>query len=277
MIFSKAKPGIGWRNICACVFMLSTTLIVTAKPSLAAYQKPKNSRVTTTETLPTGVRSETFSQDGLPLTLLAPKYHVGSTQLTHPTFAWYIPVETPLDVEFQVYEILGPDDFQKVLDTPVTFTSNQGVMSYTLPQDMDGLKPCTEYVWEISLQYGTQRNETTEASAQIRVTEDAHAPTPFSGESLEPAEQLAASGLWYDALGLLLTDIPAGPEANRLRDNLLTELAAIEAIDEAEAADDIEDTNEAEAANEAEATEPDDSGLSHSQSILEIINRLREP
>lgn len=241
--------------------VVSATATWSAMPvdGLAAYRRPSTSRtIIRQETTTSGGRGGGVSQDGLPLTLLAPKHHVGQTNSTHPTFAWFVPVERELEGAFQIYEITGAGKFHKVLDTPQILTSTQGVMSYTLPHETAGLKPGADYVWQVFFKYGPRPSQVEQVRAQIRVVDEATpVPVPLSENPLEQAEQLAEAELWYDALALLVDDPSGSQEVTALQARLLEQLANIEATDESAITD-------------------DSPIVSHSQALLEIINRLIE-
>ena len=123
-----------------------------------AYNPPSDGSVPDTSSDTGGGRTCGISQDDLPLTPLAPKqHHIGHTQSSHPTFTWFVPIDTALDGEFQIYEKTEAG-YQSVLAEPHTFTSSQGVMTFTLPSVEAGLQPDTEYVWQVLLRCGASES-----------------------------------------------------------------------------------------------------------------------
>ena len=243
---AQSVPAVTAKRLKYLSSALSIALLLfpLALTSLAAYRRPRNARPPSTATSTSGARNGgainggAIAQNGLQLTLLAPQQHVGQSQSTHPTLEWFIPVENELQGELQIYEITEADStnrlqdsFQRVLDSPYTFTSEQGLMSFTLPAEMEGLKPNTNYIWQVLLRYGPRPSDIFMVRSQIEIIENA-SPTALLTTTQQIAteiEQLSEAGLWYDAIALI-SQLPHY-EATLLRNTLLLELADIEAAD----------------------------------------------
>ena len=253
---------------------LSLSLLSLTLPSLASagYIPPESTRPPSTATGTTGGRNGTLSVDnGLLPILLATLQHVGISQSTHPTFEWFIPVDSTLEGEFRLYEITETvedpetgklkDTFRNVLEAPYPFTSEQGFMSYTLPEDIEGLHPNTHYVWQVVLRYGPRESDSFKIRSQIEIVERPSLSPTLDGdpqnetEKIDQIEQLAEAGLWYDALALTSQLSPSA--ANTQRNALFLALAEIEATDE-----------EASNSPETEATDIESGyGMSHSEAL----------
>ncbi len=269
---------------------LSLLLLPLAMPGLAAYRRPRNARPPSTATSTSGARNgSAIAHNGLQLTLLAPQQHVGQSQSTHPTFEWFVPMESALQGEFQLYEIQESEDvaetgkpaveFQRVLETPHEFVSEQGFMSFTLPEEIEGLKPNTNYIWQVLLRYGPRPSDIFMVRSQIEIVENT--PTlssnisAVSEASLQTAvriEQLSEAGLWYDALALA-AELPPS-EVNFERNTLLLALAAIETAD-ISADSSVEADSAAIDSATAEASESIEETLdetSHSQALRQIAD-----
>jgi len=236
---------------------LAILLAPLALPSAATYKRPSNARPPNTATSTSGARQgSAIAPGGLPLTLLAPQQHVGQSRATHPTFEWFVPVEYSLRGEFQLYEVIGADEiaengepqsefqdeFRRVLETPHEFESQQGFMSFTLPEELAGLKPNTSYIWQVLLRYGPRSSNIVKVRSQIEIVEGTspalQTTRPQPIETLPPGdatqtsnaaqiEQLSELGLWYDALALTTQLLPG--EANEQRRELFLSLARLEA------------------------------------------------
>lgn len=234
----------------ACLRLLGSTLTLAlslfplALPSFADYVPPPGRRPPSTATSTTGRRNGGLMADsGLQPTLLAPQQHVGQSQLPYPTFEWFVPGSTRLQGEFQLYEIIGTgeisetDDlqgeFRRVLAEPHRFVSQQGFMSFTLPENVDALKPNTQYIWQVLLRYGPRASDVFIMRSQIEIVEDSTSQqtvalgTPIGTTQVQ---QLAEAGLWYDALALTAQLPPS--EATVQRNSLLLALAELEANDD---------------------------------------------
>lgn len=260
---------------------LGLLLFPLALPSIAGYTRPRNARP------PSGATSSTTSggrNGSAQLTLLAPQQHVGQSQSTHPTFEWFIPAEQVLPGEFQLYEITGTGDipetgevqgeFRRVLETPYKFVSEQGFMSFTLPEEMEGLTPNTQYIWQVLLRYGPRASDIYKVRSQIEIVERPSLTPPTTGAPLptaaEQIEQLSEAGLWYDALALTTQLSPN--EANEQRTTLLLELADVEEAMTAE-----ETTTEANTTGEITALETTNSGQnSDERSHSEVLRQIAD-
>ncbi|NJL82429.1 MAG: DUF928 domain-containing protein [Chloroflexaceae bacterium] len=78
---------------------------LSAGPARADYTPPPEDRPTGTQTAPSSSRSgscQTAHQGHL--ALLAPQLHLGRTTSTHPSFVWYVPSQSPVSLEFRLFE-----------------------------------------------------------------------------------------------------------------------------------------------------------------------------
>ena len=267
---------------------LALLLFPLALPSLAAYKRPRNARPPSSATSTSGARhGSAIAQNGLQLTLLAPQQHVGQSQSSHPTFEWFIPIENTLQGEFQLYEITGTGEipengdpqgeFQRVLEPPYEFVSEQGFMSFTLPADMAGLKPNTQYIWQVLLRYGPRSSDIFKVRSQIEIVDSA-TPQITEADSHEAAahiEQLSEAGLWYDALAIASSLSPR--ETNDQKNTLILALANLETVTngtpaaEASTGAELEEPNEPPVAtSEVNRTVASSDNISHSEALRQI-------
>lgn len=264
------------RPVCSLVALsvaLSTVVVSTAVPGEAAYRRPRNARPPSTATSTSGGRTGgTVSQNGLNLTLLAPQQHVGQSARSHPTFTWFVPVDRTLPGEFQLYEVTEDGSFRRVLEAPYEFVSEQGFMSFTLPDEVEGLQTDTQYIWQVLLRYGERPSEIGKVRSQIEIVEAARLE-PLSADIATEIDQLAEAGLWYDALALA-AELPAA-QANEKRDALLLELAEIEAAVQMNSDPVEQEQSPTEGAAPDELSDELSEGTdcsSHSQALRKIAN-----
>ncbi|NEZ58458.1 DUF928 domain-containing protein [Adonisia turfae] len=167
---------------------------------------------------------------------IAPRLNaIGQTASINPTFVWYnfSPDNDP--VEFQLYR-LNPDNAPERILTEQFDTSQQGYESYTLPTDKATLTAGETYIWQIVLycdaaftnpgHYSSAELDVVTLPAEVATTDDA----------LTNAQAYANEGLWYDALAEAYD--ANTPATEKFRQDLLLDLADIEAqSDKDEAAD----------------------------------------
>lgn len=172
-----------------------------------------------------GVR--TFGCDSpanLPLLALAPQFHQGQTSSRRPTLAWYVPGDVAGTLAIQVFR--GQvSDLERESEPPLfdeTLTSRAGIMTWTVPQD---LAVGETYVWRVVLVCDSNR-----PSLNLRDVAEFVIVAPSVARSADPvrdAQQMAESGLWYDAMALTLSS-PASPQLRSLRISMLETLADLE-------------------------------------------------
>ncbi|BAU43388.1 DUF928 domain-containing protein [Leptolyngbya sp. O-77] len=169
-------------------------------------------------------QSSCTSRTNLPLLALAPQFHQGQTSTRRPTLAWYVPGDVPGSLAIQVFR--GTlRDFERETEPPLldeTLISRAGIMTWTVPQD---LAVGETYVWRVVLVCDSNR-----PSLNLRDVAEFVVVAPTAARSADPvrdAQQMAESGIWYDALALTLSS-PASPQLRSLRIRMLEALADLE-------------------------------------------------
>lgn len=221
-------------------------------PESQAYQPPPEARSPNVPTGSSGTRHCSASQNNLRLTPLAPQQHVGQTLSSHPTFVWFVPVNSSLNGEFQIYKLTEEGNYQRLLTEPHRFESASGFMTFTLPEDTETLQPETDYIWQVLLRCSDRPSDIYMARAQVEFVDASERFSALATAPIERAIQFAAAGLWYDALALV-SQLPVDPNAATLRSQLLEDLANIEA--------------ETEASSEVQSSE-----MPYSQALRQIAN-----
>lgn len=169
-----------------------------------------------------GIRTSDCSD--MPLLALAPQFHQGRTSTRRPTLAWYVPGDVAGTLAIQVFQ--GTlRDLERETEPPLldeTLTSRAGIMTWTVPQD---LTMGETYVWRVVLVCDSNR-----PSLNLRDVAEFVVVAPTAARSADPvrdAQQMAESGIWYDAMALTLSS-PASPQLRSLRIRMLQTLADLE-------------------------------------------------
>lgn len=185
----------------------------TPPPPNSGYQSPAP-----------GGGTRTSDCSDLPLLALAPQFHQGQTSSPRPTLAWYVPGDVAGTLAIQVFRGKMAD-LERETEPPLfdeTLTSRAGIMTWTVPQD---LTVGETYVWRVVLVCDSNRpslNLRDVAEFVVVVPPVAHSSDP-----LRDAQQMAESGIWYDAMALTLSS-PASPQLRSLRLRMLEALADLE-------------------------------------------------
>lgn len=179
--------------VTGCVLTISLT---TASLAIARYVPPRNQK-------PPGEYSRTGGgrgcpEDKIPLTILAPKKHIGETTSRYPTFAWF--VSNSYEVDFRIFEFDANNQPSKPIGKPVLLPNSSGVNKYSLPENQQGLTVGQKYLWQAAIKcqqgYLVERAEfkvvemPASLSKKLSMTEDA----------AKKADLYAEAGLWYNAL-----------------------------------------------------------------------------
>jgi len=172
-----------------------------------------------------GSRGLCGSRSGVSLLAIAPQVHIGQTSSTRPTLAWYVPEATPYDMVFQLFQ---GDATEPLYD--VQITSQQGLMTWSLPANAAALTVGETYRWRVILICDRNRPSLSvrDGAALTVVASPRTSLIATATDSVAYARQMATAGFWYDALAATLST-PATPALRSLRVELLQELAELEA------------------------------------------------
>jgi hypothetical protein len=215
---------------CVHLLILSLSLVVTST-ALAGYVPPPDQKPPTDYTTSSGPRGG-CEGDGIPLTALAPKTHVGATLSTHPTLAWFVPDAIIKPMEFRLYEYDTQGKPQPV-GQPIQLQSSPGIMRLSLARAQLKLTVGKTYLWQVVILCDPDSpSSDLIVSSDIQVVET---PLAFAQQlaQVKPGSQkvelYAGAGFWYDAMGEALQLAPPwqlGEEAvSLLRDMVNLEAA----------------------------------------------------
>ncbi|WP_204137505.1 DUF928 domain-containing protein [Halomicronema sp. CCY15110] len=160
---------------------------------------------------------------------IAPRLNsIGRTASSNPTFVWYNFSDDGDPIEFQLYRYEDDGSFE-IVDIEQYDTSQRGFMAYTLPPEVDELEVGEVYLWQVVLYCDREFNEPGQyTSAEIEVVElPADLATGLPEDAVDKGRAYAGAGLWYDAFAEVYD--AETPEAEALRQDLLLDLADLEA------------------------------------------------
>ncbi|MFP5269405.1 DUF928 domain-containing protein [Coleofasciculus sp.] len=191
------------------LLILSLSLVVTPT-ALAEYVPPPDQKPPSDYTTSSGPRGG-CEGDGIPLTALAPKTHVGATLSTHPTLAWFVPDSTIKPMEFRLYEY-DAQGKPKPVGQPIQLESSPGIMMLSLAREQLELTVGKTYLWQVTILCDSD-NDSSDliARADMQVVQ-----MPLALEEklaqvkpgLATVELYASAGFWYDAMGEALQLAP---------------------------------------------------------------------
>ncbi|WP_244142054.1 DUF928 domain-containing protein [aff. Roholtiella sp. LEGE 12411] len=218
---------LNFKILTTCI--LSTTLSTT-QIALAGYQPPSDQKPPSGYSDSSGVRGRCKATSGRSLTLLAPITHVGRTTSLHPTFAWFIPDNQAVRIQFSLYEFDTSLKPKKLNIYTQQFQSSQGMMKRSLPQKLPGLSVGKRYLWQLQTLCNSNRPSRNPVSrAEIEVVQIPQALLTALSVTKEPslrANLYAEAGIWYDAINEVLPT--SGEQTGRAVASLLTSLAKLE-------------------------------------------------
>lgn len=176
---------------------------------------------------------------GEEIAAIAPRLSsIGQTLESHPTLVWYNYSNNAEPLELHLYRYpsdgAGDESIERVFIKKVG-NSQQGYMSYTLPDSEPGLQVGEIYFWQVVLYCDPNLEEVgmwTAADIQ-RVSDAAGVAAQLSGDAMSDAQMYADAGLWYEAIALLNT--LSTPAADNLRRDMLMDLADLESETDTEA------------------------------------------
>ncbi|MBD2234792.1 DUF928 domain-containing protein [Phormidium tenue] len=209
---------------------LHSSPLIAQSSNRRGYEPPPTSRAPR-RTVGGGTRGGCDGSAPINLTALASQSHIGATTTRRPTLVWYVPEETPYQMQLQLYRYAAAEGDEL---TPVnTFElgeSQQGYTSFTLPEDEPALAVGSTYRWKVILLCNPgQPSKVALDEADLQVVAATSGAAIGQGNLVDRAEQAIAAGLWYDAIALL-SQTPVSPEAAAYRRDLLAGLAEQEAL-----------------------------------------------
>ncbi len=149
----------------------------------------------------------------LPTPLALAPDHVGLTQRAQPSLFWHLDLQPPAAVRF-VFTLAEEDGIEPLVEREIPSPTQSGIQRVRLAELGVELLPGRIYVWSVAL-----------VSDPVRRSRDViglgyveRIPAAAGSRPGSPAE-LAAEGLWYDALAELGDQIDARPGVDSLRDD----------------------------------------------------------
>lgn len=206
--------------------------IVSVSVALAAYKPPPKQKRPSSYSITAGSRGGCEGIEAIPITVLAPKAHVGQTISTHPTFVWFVPkTSESLPVEFRLSEFDAEHKPTIKLSKPIILNRPSGIAMYVWSKDKPDLKVNKTYLWEVRIRCDRNRpSEDLYSRAEFQVVSRGlnQTGTSFSAiNAIDRVQVYAEVGLWYDAIAKALKLSPQS-KLGREGSKLLQQLASIE-------------------------------------------------
>lgn len=180
----------------------------------------------------TGTTSLDGTPDGTPpLILLAPTQHDRQTVSTRPTFAWLVSAPGSWQMEFRLYQYDPVTEEAKLVAEikDPNFKSSSGIVVLSSSESIPALSIGQRYLWQVELICDPNRPSGNPfAEAEIEVVESQpslKAELANTNNAFNRAAVYAKAGLWYDALGVILT-AQQNPRLAELKFSLVDEVAA---------------------------------------------------
>jgi Domain of Unknown Function (DUF928) len=217
-----------WLGMTSTTFAHSTDSSVASTPTpdsilvAQTYNPPPPSSGSPAPRGSGGPRGVCTGQSSSSLLAIAPQAHVGQTSSTRPTVAWYVPDVEPYDLVFQLFQGSSEDPLYDI-----SMTSRKGFMTWSVPASAPALVVGETYRWRVILICDRNRPSLSARDGAV-FTVVAPPTTTAAANSVDYARQMAAAGVWYDALAVIVTT-PTTAALRSLRSELLNDLAQLEA------------------------------------------------
>jgi hypothetical protein len=160
------------------------------------YQPPSNSQ--TSQDFSDGGHSRGGClEDKIPLTIIAPRTHIGLTTNKTPTFVWF--VSSNHLIELRIFELRKDNSLQKIGDS-IMVSSSPGFTNYSLVNSQLKLEQGKQYLWEVVTECD---NDYVTDRAEIQLIEPTSTIKNQLSTTVNPflkANIYALSGIWYDSL-----------------------------------------------------------------------------
>ncbi len=157
------------------------------------------------------------SEDLPLLYALAPADHVGLSTAEQPVFVWYMSKATSHPLEFTVSDEAG---VAPLIERRLAAPARQGINIIQSDQYGLALEPGKTYQWYVSLiSDPDRRSKDVIAGGRVKMSA---APSSLKDEvkNANPVEATtlwAQAGFWYDAMGVISTNIQANPTDQAMR------------------------------------------------------------
>ncbi|MFW2405335.1 MAG: DUF928 domain-containing protein [Gammaproteobacteria bacterium] len=203
----------------------TTTASPDAKRAAPVYKPPRRGAPLTR------IGGGTRGDDAMvALQVIAPE-HTGLTTMAQPTLYWYASRAIDGDVEFVLTE---RDAIAPVWRHRIEGKFESGIQPFALQEAGLELQPGIDYQWSVAVIHSSgKRARDVVAIGTVERIVDAQLPNP-AADPLDRAAQLAANGVWYDAIQVLSEFIgrdAADQVARSYRRDLLEQVGLLDVAD----------------------------------------------
>lgn len=174
-------------------------------------------------------QTKTAASNTPALTLLAPSNSSNSVSV-RPTFAWWVSEPGFWQMEFRLYQYDGVSQEAKLVTEikDPNFKSSPGIVVLPNSKSIPELSVGQKYLWQVELICDPSHpsaNPFAEAEIEIvQMPQSLKAKLANTNNAYDRASLYAKAGLWYDALGIVLT-VP-DPKSAELKFSLLDRVVA---------------------------------------------------
>jgi hypothetical protein len=166
--------------------------------------------------------------DGYPDVYVLVPAHVAQTAMDQPSLFWYLD-EVPKDMDRVVFTLLDEDGIEPLVEVSLKSIDRPGIHRIKLSDYGVKLEQGIEYEWSVSL-VPNAASQATGVTATGWIDRVKASPAQDQASVYD----LAASGLWYDALATLDEQIASQPgngDAVKMRAALLRQVGLVAVAD----------------------------------------------
>lgn len=141
------------------------------------------------------------------ITSLLPSNQLGLTLKKHPVFFWHIPSSSAKIAQFTLLTQTSDGYEEVVYETNLDLPEKTGIISFTLPEQVESLKANTNYRWFLTIICDNKdysKNPYVQGIVKRIPPELPSSQSPKKEDLLTTATIYAQTGIWHDALTSLV-------------------------------------------------------------------------
>lgn len=222
------------RQLTLCILASTVTLYSEAvevraqsypivKPLLIAQKfEPKTGGDSKPITTGGATRGSTCIRGQKMLTALLPADKQGLTFTAHPSFFWYMPTTSAQNAEFVIYTYNNQkeeDDTEFYRATLPISANSSGIMGFTLPKNIPGLKVNQAYHWSVTVICDADDNPSVDGFIELTKPDTNLSATLKATDKSMLSFVYAKEGIWYEELSILVELLQTQPPTKIVQQN----------------------------------------------------------